>query len=354
METAEGVIKSQVEKTGPMDVGTFMGIALGHPTCGYYMTRDPLGARGDFTTSPEISQTFGEMIAVCIIEAWMRAGSPDAHLVEFGPGRGTLMVDILRAAKNAQNFYERVQVHMVETSPVLRMAQEKTLAAYKPTWHTSIDTLPKDGPLLIVANEFFDALPIRQAVMTDRGWRERVVALENGALSFSAGPRPPVAKMPLSGKTGDIFEYSPARDDMMKAIAARFQKQGGMMIAFDYGHVQANAIGDTFQAVRKHGFCSPLEHVGDADLTSHVDFARLAQLSTEAGCAVQGPITQKQFLETMGIQKRISELVKFDPKNGHMAAGVARITDENGMGTLFKVIAITSQVSFCSFRPVGF
>lgn len=354
METAEGVIKAHIATAGPMDVGTFMGIALGHPKFGYYMTRDPLGARGDFTTSPEISQTFGEMIAVCVIEAWMRAGSPDAHLVELGPGRGTLMADILRAGKNAQNFYERIKIHLVEISPTLRAAQEKALTGFKPAWHESIDTLPADAPLLIVANEFFDALPVRQAIMTERGWRERVIGIDGGKLVFGIAAKPPVGKMPLSGQPGDVFEYSPARDSVMQILATRLQKQGGMIIAIDYGHMQANASGDTFQAVKNHGYCDPLTFIGDADLTSHVDFAKLAQISKDAGCAVQGPITQKQFLESMGIHKRLSELVKFDPKNGHMASGVQRITDENGMGSLFKVIAVTSQVSFCSFRPVGF
>jgi len=352
MNNLQDIIKAQIRNTGPMDVGTYMGLALGHPKFGYYMTRDPLGARGDFTTSPEISQIFGEMIAVCLIEAWMRAGSPNAHLVELGPGRGTLMADILRPAKNALEFFERISIHLVETSPVLRAAQAKTLAAYKPSWYDSIDALPKDGPLLIVANEFFDALPIRQAIMGERGWRERVIGLEGEQLTFGVGGKPPLTSPPV-GKAGDIFEYSPARDAAMKTIAERFQKQGGMMIAIDYGHDRPKAIGDTFQAVKAHGYCDPLTHIGDADLTSHVDFARLADVAKEAGCAVQGPATQKAYLEAMGIQKRITDLVAHDPKNAHLQSGVARITDANGMGTLFRVLGVTSQVSFCSFRPLG-
>lgn len=353
MDNLEKIIKDQIASSGPMDVGTFMGLALAHPQHGYYMTRDPLGARGDFTTSPEISQIFGEMIAVCVIEAWMRAGSPDAHLVELGPGRGTLMADILRAAKNAINFYERVKIHLVETSPVLKAAQEKTLAAYKPQWHERIDTLPADAPLIIVANEFFDALPIRQAVMTARGWRERVVGLEGESLKFGAGPKPPLVTPP-PGKENDIFEYSPARDAVMQAIAQRFQKQGGMMIAIDYGHDIPRAIGDTFQAVRKHGYCDPLTHIGDADLTSHVDFARLAEIAKTQGCAVQGTVTQKAFLEAMGIHKRAADLIQHDAKNAHLKAGVERITDPSGMGTLFRALAVTAQVKFCSFHPLGF
>lgn len=354
METLEEVIKAQIRATGPIDVGQFMALALGHPTFGYYMTRDPLGARGDFTTAPEISQMFGEMVTVCVVEAWIRAGKPDVHLVELGPGRGTLMADMLRACKNAPDFYERAKIHLVETSPVLREAQKKALGNYKPVWHDSVDTLPTDAPLLIVANEFFDALPVRQGVMTKKGWRERVIGLEGDKLSFGVAAQPPAFAKTTGGKAGDILEYSPMREAVMKALATRLQKQGGLMVAIDYGHDVPDAMGDTFQAVRKHGYCPPLENIGDADLTSHVDFAKLAQIARDKGCTVLGPVTQKAFLEAMGIGIRLNRLIENDAKNETMRAGMERLTAEGGMGTLFRVMAVTGNVSFCSFQPAGF
>jgi NADH dehydrogenase [ubiquinone] 1 alpha subcomplex assembly factor 7 len=351
-KTLSDVIKAQIRTSGPMNIATYMGLALGHPKLGYYMTRDPLGARGDFTTAPEISQLFCEMIALCSMDAWIRAGKPDIHLVELGPGRGTLMADFLRSAKNAPDLYERTQIHLVETSPVLRAAQAKALPAYKPTWHDSIDTLPTDAPLLIIANEFFDALPIRQAVMTPQGWKERMVGMDaDGKLMFGLGGS---ISVPRRGTEGDVYEFSPARDEVMKALCARLQKQGGMMIVADYGHTQADAMGDTFQAVRKHGFCPPLEHAGDADLTSHVDFAKLAQITKDQGATVCGPITQKEFLETLGIRVRLQKLIDFDAKNTHLAQGVERVTDAKGMGHLFKVMAVAGEVTFCRFYPAGF
>ncbi len=335
-----------------MDVGTFMGLALGHPKLGYYITRDPLGANGDFTTSPEISQTFGEMLAVCVAEAWVRGGQMDAHLVELGPGRGTLMADILRCCKNAPQFHERVQVHMVETSPVLRAAQKEALRGHSAAWHESIDTLPKDAPLIIIANEFFDALPIRQAVMTARGWHERVVALEGEDFVFGARPLPGVS-LPVKPE-GTILEFSPVRDAVMQGLCARLKAQGGMMLALDYGHAVPDAAGDTFQAVRRHQYVSPLTHVGEADLTSHVDFARLAKIARDAGCMVLGPVTQKTYLENMGIQTRLQALMGVNPGNTALPAGVARLTDAQGMGGLFKVIGIVGALTYCLLQPAGF
>lgn len=347
-----------------MDIGTFMALALGHPKYGYYITRDPIGAQGDFTTSPEISQVFGEMLTVCMIEAWIRGGKPNVHLVELGPGRGTLMADFLRSCKNAPDFAERSDIHLVETSPVLRNAQKTKLAGYKPHWHDSIDTLPNDAPLLILANEFFDALPIRQAVMTLDGWREKVIDLDaDGNFTFGIGAGAQklrkdagdawIATLP-AGNDGDIREISPVRDAMMKALCERLQKQGGLMIVIDYGHAITNAAGDTFQAVRQHQYVSPLSHVGEADLTSHVDFARLADIAKAAGCAVHGPDDQKTFLETMGINMRLKALQAVNPNDATLAPGVSRLTDAQGMGGLFKVMAVAAQVSFCRFSPAGF
>lgn len=349
METAEKLIKDRIKAQGPIDIGIFMELALGDPKAGYYMTRDPLGARGDFITSPEISQLFGEMIAVSMAEAWIRGGSLDAHLVELGPGRGTLTRDIWRATKNAPLFHQRIDIHLVETSPVLRDAQKKTLEGLvKPIWHDHIDALPKDAPLLIVANEFFDALPIRQAVATERGWHERVILLDGDNLML--GTKPGVFPMPLKAP-GTVIEYSPVRDDIMQKIAVRLQNQGGLMIAIDYGHNIPGAAGDTFQAVHRHGYCSPLDHIGNADLTSHVDFARLAQIAKDQGCNIYGPVTQKAFLETMGIHRRLEALIKQAPA---LASGVERITADPGMGGLFRVLGVSGNVKSSPFQPAGF
>lgn len=364
MEDVEGIIKQQIRQSGPIDIGTFMSLALGHPKFGYYITRDPIGAQGDFTTSPEISQCFGEMLTVCMVEAWIRGGKPDVHLVELGPGRGTLMADFLKSCKNAPDFFERMDIHLVETSPVLRAAQKAKLAGYTPHWHDSIDTLPADGPLLILANEFFDALPIRQAVMTLDGWREKVVGLsESGTLQFGIAQGGPsfrknagdawLATLPPAPE-GTIMEVSPVRDAVMRSLCARLQKQGGLMIVIDYGHAVPGAAGDTFQAVRKHKYVSPLENVGHADLTSHVDFARLDAIASEAGCAVYGPVSQKSFLEAMGIHTRLKNLQAQNPSDETLAPGVTRLIDPQGMGQLFKVMAVSAQVSFCRFSPAGF
>jgi len=329
METrAEGLIRAHIRQFGPMDTGQFMQIALSH----YYATRDPLGGDGDFTTAPEISQLFGEMIGIALADTWLRSGSPHFHLVEFGPGRGTLMADILRATMHVPGFQDGLNVHMVETSPALRLKQKQALAGYAVTWHDDVTTLPDDAPLLIVANEFFDALPIRQAVMTDAGWMERVVGLQGEDLVFGLRDLP----FNRAGKTGDVIEFSPIRDGMMRSIAERLKAQDGVMLAVDYGHDVPDAVGDTFQAVYQHKFCSPLEHVGDADLTSHVDFARLRMVAEEAGCRVYGSATQGDFLEALGIRTRLEKLA-----DAALESGVVRLVDPGAMGTLFRVIGIT-------------
>ena len=353
MNDLETILRETVATRGAISVAEYMELCLLHPAHGYYATRDPLGRAGDFITAPEISQMFGELIGLALAQAWLDQGAPSAFtLAELGPGRGTLMADILRCAKNAMNFAERISVHLVETSPALRRAQEQRLAAYnQPRWHDDVSSLPDDAPLLIVANEFFDALPIRQAVMTERGWHERVVALDGDTLIFAARPLPRAA-LPIK-PVGSIVEFSPARDAVMREICQRLQKQGGFMIVVDYGHAMPDASGDTFQAVRAHRYVSPLEDVGDADLTSHVDFARLGAIATQEGCAVLGPTSQKDYLEGLGIQARLEALMGLNPGNTGLPAGVARLTDAKGMGGLFKVMGVAAQVSYCRLSPAG-
>jgi NADH dehydrogenase [ubiquinone] 1 alpha subcomplex assembly factor 7 len=341
MDTLESVIKAHINTHGPMDISTFMGLALGHPTYGYYMTRDPLGAEGDFTTAPEISQLFGEMIGLCLADYWLRAGAPLFHLVEFGGGRGTLMADILRATKNVPGFHSKLKLHMVETSPVLRAKQNELLAVYNPVFHDSADTLPQDAPLYMVANEFFDALPIRQAISTPKGWMERVVGLDNDNLVFGliSMANPPT-------EAGTIFEWSPIRENVMQHLSERIKTQGGLLLAIDYGHDTQNPNGDTLQAVYKHQFCDVLAHIGHADITSHVDFYKLKTIAQKAGCFVLDSITQKDFLENLGILVRLQML-----NAPQLDSGVKRLLDPAGMGSLFRVLAVTcSPLLF----PAGF
>ncbi|MBU6234505.1 MAG: SAM-dependent methyltransferase [Alphaproteobacteria bacterium] len=337
MDTVESVIKAHIRTHGPMTIETFMGLALGHPQHGYYMTRDPLGVAGDFTTAPEISQLFGEMVGICLADAWLRAGAPPFHLVELGPGRGTLMADILRATKNVPAFHARMHLHLVETSPVLRAKQDEALKDYRPTWHASGDTLPDDAPLLVVANEFFDALPIRQLMLTENGLVEQVVGLEGEKLTMGLAPAPSTL-LPRRVKNNEIIEISPIRETVMEGLAIRIGTQGGMLLAIDYGHDTPEPAGDTFQAVYKHRFCDPLEHVGDADLTSHVDFHALKAIAKRHGCEAYGSISQKEFLEAMGIHARYAQL-----NDTKLESGLMRLLDPNDMGNLFKVIAVTSS-----------
>jgi len=343
MESIEGVIKAHIKAHGPMDMGAFMAMALGHPTLGYYITRDPLGAGGDFTTAPEISQLFGEMIGLCMADAWLRAGAPTpVHLAELGPGRGTLMADLLRATRHVPGFHAALTIHLVETSPVLRAKQAAMLKGFTPQWHDRIDTLPIDAPLLVVANEFFDALPARQAVMTPKGWMERVVGLEGDTLT--TGLHKAAFTFPTL-KEGAVIEFSPVRDGMTMQLSQRIAAHGGMMLAIDYGHDAPQPVGDTLQAMHKHAYCGLLEHIGAADLTSHVDFAQIRRVAMTAGCQVHGSTTQKDFLEALGIKMRVEKLNSPD-----VLAGAARLLDPADMGQLFRVMAVTSE----SFSPAGF
>lgn len=335
METLEGIIRAQILSHGPMDVGRFMGLVLGHPQLGYYITRDPLGAAGDFVTAPEISQLFGEMIGLCLADHWLRAGGGPFHLVEFGPGRGTLMADLLRAAQNVPGFHAALTLHLVETSQVLREKQKAALTGFTPTWHDDADTLPQGAPLYMIANEFFDALPIRQAVMTAKGWAERVIGLEGDRLAFGLrafpAPFPPAPE-------GTLIEFSPARDAVTDDLCRRLKDQGGLLLVIDYGHDTPDARGDTLQALYRHNFCPPLEHAGDADLTSHVDFYQMKTLAAKTGCHAFGSVTQKDFLEALGIKLRLKML-----NAPALESGVQRLLDPGGMGALFRVLGVSAS-----------
>lgn len=314
-----------------------MAAANGH----YYATRDPLGAAGDFTTAPEISQMFGEMIGVWIADLWSRAGSPAFHYVELGPGRGTLAVDALRAM--ARFGCAPVGIHLVETSPTLRAAQRGRLPAAE--HHDEVDALPDDATLIIVANEFFDALPIHQYIRTVDGWRERMVERRNGALAPVAGDIPADDAIPpsLRSQPADtIVETAPVSAAIMQRCAFRLARQGGAMLAIDYGY-GGPAAGDTLQAVKAHRFADPFTDPGEVDLTAHVDFTALAAAAQNAGVSVSALATQGDWLRRLGIDARVQSLAAAAPARAEELKGQRdRLVEAREMGDLFKAIAFTA------------
>ncbi|PAX07263.1 methyltransferase [Sphingomonas lenta] len=305
----------------------------------YYATRDPLGAGGDFTTSPEISQMFGELLGLWAADLWDRAGRLDAVWVELGPGRGTLSADALRAAAKA-GF--AAPVHLVETSPTLREAQKARVP--HAMWHETVDTLPVDRPLLVLANEFFDALPVRQLVRGVGVWHERLVACQDTLFLPIAGPRVPeeIVPEPLrDADPGAIIETSPASVAIIRALASRIAAQGGALLAIDYGY-EGLAVGDTLQAVRGHAYANPFESPGEQDLTAHVDFATLAAAAQAEGAAAWGPVGQGAFLRALGIDARAAALSRAAPlRTEEIETARNRLVE--AMGELFRVLAVTNR-----------
>ncbi|HEX7775801.1 MAG TPA: SAM-dependent methyltransferase, partial [Parvibaculum sp.] len=345
------LIARLIAETGPMPLDHYMALALGHPKHGYYMTRDPLGALGDFTTAPEVSQMFGELLGLWLADAWTRQGAPTPFvLAELGPGRGTLMADLLRALRAVPPMLEAAQIHFVETSPVLKAAQKELVP--QATWHDRIDSLPQE-PLFLIAHEFFDALPIRQFVRTDRGWCERFVALGEGNTAenprfvsmLAPAPLPSDDILPPAVRgapPGSIAEISLASLANIDEIATRLGTHGGAALIVDYGHTHS-APGDTLQAVRAHQFANPFEAPGEADITAHVDFETLATAARKAGAVVHGPVEQGEFLRDLGIETRAKKLKTH--ANAEQAqeidAALKRLTARDEMGSLFKAMALT-------------
>ena len=343
-------LADRIAASGPLTVADYMAACLGDPDHGYYTTRDPLGAAGDFVTAPEISQIFGELIGLWCADLWTQMSGPPVTLVELGPGRGTLLADALRAAAGVPGFRDATTVHLVETSPVLRRAQAATLAAYAPAWHDTLATVPP-GPTLLVANEFFDALPIHQYVRGATAWHERHVAVDpaTAALAFTTSTAP--APIDAPGEPGDIVERAPARAAVMRKICARIADNGGAALIVDYGSTRG-ADGDTLQAVRGHAVADPLADPGMCDLTSHVDFAALADDAGAAGLAVFGPTSQRHFLLYLGAATRAAALQRAAPpaQADAVAAAIQRLIAPDQMGNLFAALAVTSP----RLTPSGF
>ena len=336
-------IAARIAQTGPITLADYMAECLLDPDHGYYATRDPLGAAGDFTTAPEISQMFGELLGLALAQAWLDRGAPSPFLLaELGPGRGTLMADILRATKGVAGFHAGADVHLVEASPTLREVQKRTIAC-DITHHDTLATLP-DAPLFLVANEFFDALPIRQFQRAGEAWRERVVGLEDGRLAFGlAGPSasPDLARRLADTAEGDIVEICPQGIAVAGELGRRVAEGNGVAIVVDYGGWRS--AGDTFQAMKTHAYTDPLAEPGLADLTAHVDFEALAQAALPAAASAMVP--QGVFLERLGITQRARQLaagLEGERLESHIAAH-RRLTHPDEMGTLFKAMSLYRQ-----------
>lgn len=339
--TLGDLLAARIDAEGSISLHDYMAEA----NAAYYASRDPLGTAGDFVTAPEVSQMFGEMLGLCLVDVWTRAGRPaDTAYVELGPGRGTLGADALRAMASAGL---RPDVHLVETSPTLRRAQAERVPAA--CFHDAIDGLPADRPLLIVANEFFDALPILQFVATDSGWRERIVVNDRAERGHRFLPGLDVrdasdaVPVPLRGAAqGSVAETCPAALAIARSIGERLAAQGGVMLAIDYGYA-GPATGDSFQAVAAHRYADPFVAPGTRDLTAHVDFTALAE-ATEAGGAVASPLAEQgAFLMRLGIAARAEALAARNPTIAdRVRTDLDRLTGDKAMGRLFKVLAVRS------------
>ena len=345
----EDEIRRLIAVAGPMPVADYMRLCLTHPQYGYYLTRDPIGAAGDFITAPEISQMFGELIGLWMAAVWQQMGAPEnVRVVELGPGRGILMSDALRAAAIVKDFRDAIVVHLVEISPKLREQQERRLQGLEipVLWHAALDDVP-GGPIIMVANEFVDALPIHQAVKQTDGWHERVVEIAadgNFAISTARDPLPHFdATLPRElreSPESSIYEW---RSDGIALEIGRRVRSDGAALIIDYGHAR-HGLGETLQAVAEHSYVDPLHAPGRADLSAHVDFPALAQSAEIIGARIHGPISQRDFLHRLGIDKRAAALKARASveKAIEIDQALSRLTapGSQGMGELFKVLAI--------------
>jgi len=339
-------IVALIAAQGPISIAEYMTIALHDREAGYYATRDPLGAAGDFITAPEISQMFGELLGLWLAQVWQDQGKPqNPRLVELGPGRGTLMADALRVLKLVPEFRASLEVVLVETSPILRRVQAETLrdCGAQLRWTEGFGSSLTDRPLFLVANEFFDTLPIRQWVKTERGWCERMVTVDrNGALTFALAPLPesfvPATRDGLP--PGGVYETSASGEAIVEQIAHVIAQRGGGAIIVDYGY-DSPGFGETLQAVASHQFADVLADPGTSDLSAHVDFHALSNAAIRSGASVCGPVGQGEFLVSLGIAERAERLSRDNRRN--MTEELDRLTKPDQMGSLFKALAIVPK-----------
>jgi NADH dehydrogenase [ubiquinone] 1 alpha subcomplex assembly factor 7 len=346
----EAEIRRRISLAGPMPVRQYMDLCLTHPVHGYYTTHDPLGRDGDFITAPEVSQVFGELLGLWAASTWHQMGQPEnVRLVELGPGRGTMMLDALRAMQVVPAFRAAVVVHLIEINPELQKRQQQAMATLDVPvmWHQSFDEVP-DGPAIVLANELFDAFPVNQAIKQFNGWYERVVEIDpDGKLAFGiANDLIPLFDQLVPANMRDapigaIFEWR--ADNLPLSLSRRLVHQGGAAVVIDYGHTES-ATGDTLQAVSGHTFVNPLESPGDVDLTAHVDFQAFALTAESMGASVSGPIGQAEFLRNLGIEKRAASLMALaaPDKAAEIDSAIKRLLGEGRteMGSLFKVIGL--------------
>ena len=357
MSKLEGVIRDTINKTGPITVANFMELSLGHPEFGYYTTRDPIGLDGDFVTSPEISQIFGELIALWSASCWKQMNSPKrVEVIECGPGRGTLMTDFLRTSKAIPEFDKAINLHFLETSPILKDRQSKILNGVNIKWHDSLDTVPI-GPTILIANEFLDALPVHQLVKTPEGWAERRIKRANKSFVFITD-KPSYktkAKIPESLQNvpiGSVYEYSTAALEVADKIVQRFKAAPGYALFIDYGSEKYETA-DTLQAVKSQSYADILSKPGEVDLTAHVNFAALSERIRGHGMCTLGPISQASFLISLGILRRTRDLIKdADPHQARkLTSGTGRLINLHQMGALYKVfVAMGTDLP----APAGF
>ena len=366
MSLTEELVR-RIGQQGPLTVADYMRLCLTHPVHGYYMTGDPFGAPsergGDFVTAPEISQMFGELLGLWCADAWQRLGSPSpCLLVELGPGRGSLMADALRATAGVPGFFAAMDLHLLEASPALREAQGRAIGAQEVTWIESLAELPQ-APLLLIANEFFDALPVRQFERREKGWAERLVALGEDSRSLAFGLAPPsplnaaLVPAPLrDAETGSLVEICPAGLSLAAFLGDHLARHAGAALIVDYGPAQSRP-GPTLQALRRHQRQDVLQEPGRADLTAHVDFQSLAEAAMAKGARAFGPLDQGAFLQALGIETRAARLAAAAPEQAAtVETALKRLVEPQQMGSLFKALALVSPESLAPrlTPPAGF
>lgn len=331
----------QIRSGGPISIAQYMTACLHDPRDGYYATRPALGPGGDFVTAPLVSQMFGELIGLWLAETWAAMGRPPlVRLVEAGPGDGTLMSDILRAARLAPGFLAAVELWLVEVSEPLRAVQAERLADAAPRWARSLAEVPEGAPLLLVANELLDCLPARQFVRTDKGWAERMVGLDaSGDLAFGLGALSAANVSTPSGEAGQVLEQSPAQAAFGTEVGGRIARDGGAALLVDYGRLEPD-FGDTLQALRGHRKESPLTAPGEADLTIHVDFPAVLEAARAEGAGAAA-MCQGEFLTRLGVRQRAEALARARPDRAdQIARQLDRLIGDDQMGRLFKVACI--------------
>ena len=358
MTKIQKLLVKKIKENGPMDMGSYMELCLTHPKYGYYKTRDPLGEQGDFITSPEISQIFGELVGAFFADLWIKAGQPDkVYLLECGPGRGTLLQDFLRGTKHVPGFHDALDIILWETNPVLIKKQKNLLEDYPVRWVENLADmgLEKDGPLFFLANEFFDALPVRQYKKIDGEWFENCVSLDEDdnlvQTLISSGRQD---DMPVGLSDGAICEKSPIRTRLAEKLFKILNLQGGAGLIIDYGYEMG--CGDTLQAVQGHKFVDILHEPGEADLTAHVNFRRLIQLANSVELQTHGCVSQGAFLKRLGLHERAASLKKAASETQRIQIGhtVERLSADEQMGRLFKVLCVTAEYNERLLKPEGF